>query len=64
MKEGQQVHAFVLRFVQEYTNSAVIAFESAQRMQMLQDAPNHGRHSGNGFQHTRAMAIPTSEKGV
>jgi len=62
MNKSHQVHAFILRFVQEYADPAVIAFDLAQGMQMLQHTANHARHGSNRFQHNRAMTIPTGKK--
>ena len=59
-----QVHALVLRLIQECADPAVIAFHPAQRTKMLQGTTDHARYRRNGFEHNRAMTIPPGEKPV
>ena len=56
------MHALVFRFFQERVDPAAIAFDPAQRAQMLQRAADHSGHGGDRFQDHRPMAVPPGEE--
>ena len=58
------MHAFILGFVEQRADPAVIALHAAQRAQVLQRTADHAGHAGDRFQHHGTVAVAPGEKGI
>lgn len=50
LEEREEVHALVIRFLQQRFNPPVIPLHPAQRMEMPEHACDHSWHPRNGFE--------------
>ena len=58
LHEGHEVHALVLRLLQQRPDPAAAVLEAAERAQVQQHAAHHPRHRRHRFQHHSAAAVP------
>ena len=59
-EEGQKVHAFVVGFLKQGLDPAVIALHAAHAVQVAEHACDHPGHSSDGFEEDVSVGIVVS----
>ena len=62
--ERHQVHAFILRLIQQRPDPSVIVLHAAQALEVVQHPADHARHRRNRFQHDGAVAVALAKEEV
>ena len=63
-KKGEQVHALVLRLLEQRVDPAVVAAHEAERAEVAVLGGDHAGDARNGLEHDGAMPITFGEKRV